>query len=83
MNGTELSPWAGMDACTATETLFVDDGATDSNTDCQTMINACQVTLAQASGTTTTIRVTASSNGPGGSDSGNAEMLKCKVVSSE
>jgi prepilin-type N-terminal cleavage/methylation domain-containing protein len=82
MNGTELSPWAGMGSLAAAETLFV-QGA---ETDCATAAAATpdepgQVELSEP--TTSTIMVIANSNGPGGNSTAAAEQLKCKVVSSE
>jgi prepilin-type N-terminal cleavage/methylation domain-containing protein len=79
MNGTEISPWAGMDTCAATAVLFFDDGGDPG--DCVTAGEACQVNFYDA--TNTTIRILAMSNGPGGSDTGNTEVLNCRVVSSE
>lgn len=79
MNGTEISPWAGMDTCDPTDVLFNDDGADPG--DCTTAGTACMVDLYDA--TNTTIRILAMSNGPGGSDTANTEVLNCRVVSSE
>ncbi len=90
MNGTELSPWSGMDACVGAGVggngvLFDDLGGTADPGSCAAPGTAgtdpCQVTFSDP--TNTTIRIIANSNGPGGSNSGQAEMLKCKVVSSE
>jgi hypothetical protein len=79
MNGVELSPWAGMGTLGATTTLFViGDDVLCSIT---TVATPGQVILSPPS--STTIRVRANSNGPGGTLTANAELLKCKVVSSE
>jgi prepilin-type N-terminal cleavage/methylation domain-containing protein len=79
MNGTEISPWAGMDNCDPTAVLFLDDGADPGA--CDVLGTACQVNMYDA--TNTTIRILAMSNGPGGSDTTNTEILNCRVVSSE
>jgi prepilin-type N-terminal cleavage/methylation domain-containing protein len=79
MSGTELSPWAGMDTLAPTTELFENVAADPGN--CSTVGVAGQVQMTDAS--PTTIRIVASSNGPGGSDTANTELLKCKVVSSE
>jgi len=82
MNGAEMSPWNGMDACTGAglSEMFVnlgvggDPGAGNPG-------NACQVSLAPV--TANTIAVIASSNGPGGSDSANTELMSRIVVAAE
>ncbi len=79
MNGAEASPWAGMDGCAATQVLFVIGAADPAN--CTTVGTACVVEFTAPSNTT--IRVTANSNGPGGSDTAGTELLNCGVVSSE
>ncbi len=79
MNGTELSPWAGMGTLVPGTTLFAFN-STDPG-DCSTVGAGGQVEMYDQ--TTTTIRMTANSNGPGGSSSAAKELLKCKVVSSE
>lgn len=80
MNGAETSPWAGMDLCAAGQVLFtVAAGADPGN--CTTVGTACRVEFSAPSNTT--IRVRANSNGPGGSDTANTELLNCRVVSSE
>ena len=79
MNGAEISPWAGMDACGAAAPLF--NIAADVICTDLTVAVPCEVILSNP--TTSTIRVRAHSNGPGGSDSAAAELLKCVVVSSE
>ncbi len=83
MNGTEISPWAGMGTnCASTDVLFL-RSATD--TVCTTLTvpsDECQVVLSEPS--VNTIRVRANSNGPGGSGTtATAELLKCIVVSAE
>ncbi len=80
MNGVETSPWAGMSSCAAAAPLFVVEALTA----CPNPPAAgtfCQVGLSPT--TATTIAIRATDNGPGGSDSANPSMLKCKIVSSE
>ncbi len=84
MNGTELSPWAGMGTLAAAELLFMDAGApTICNVPPIATIVGTEGQVALNDNSGTTLQVVAVSNGPGGSDTGNAEVLKCKVVSSE
>lgn len=83
MNGTEISPWAGMGTdCAATDVLFL-ERASDVPCDVLTVAaDECQVVFSEPS--VSTIRIRAHSNGPGGSGAtANAELLKCIVVSSE
>jgi prepilin-type N-terminal cleavage/methylation domain-containing protein len=76
MNGAEMSPWNGMDACIAT--LFTaqpaDPGAGNPG-------DACTVDLVPV--TQNTIAVVASSNGPGGTDTANPELMSRIVVAAE
>jgi prepilin-type N-terminal cleavage/methylation domain-containing protein len=76
MNGAEMSPWNGMDTCVATmfTLLAADPGALAPGT-------ACTVSLVPT--TANTIAVIASSNGPGGSDTANPELMSRIVVSAE
>ena len=84
MNGVEISPWAGMDLLADSTVLFVDAGApTICSVQPIVVIPATRGTVAFHDPTNTTIQVVSVSNGPGGSDSVNASVLKCKVVSSE
>lgn len=81
MNGKELSPWAGMGTLVAGTVLFNAKGV---NAKCPAVPapgNAGQVDLNAPTGTT--IVVVATDNGPGGTNTGGAAMLKCKVVSAE
>ncbi len=80
MNGIELSPWAGFDTCGAAQVLFVFN-TTDLGSCTAVVGAACIVEFMDPS--LTTIRVVASSNGPGGSNTANTELLNCRVVSSE
>jgi len=75
MNGREMSPWNGMGGCT--QALFLvgaDPGPGVVGT-------ACTVELGFPS--PNTISVVASSNGAGGSDTGNPELMSRIVVSAE
>jgi prepilin-type N-terminal cleavage/methylation domain-containing protein len=84
MNGEELSPWAGMGTLAVNEGLFMLAGA---ETICDVapiaVVANTEGQVALFDRTPTTIQIVAVSNGPGGSDTGGAEVLKCKVVSSE
>jgi prepilin-type N-terminal cleavage/methylation domain-containing protein len=76
MNGIEMSPWNGMDVCA--NPMFVtaaDPGAGNPAT-------ACAVTLAPGANGNT-IAVIASSNGPGGNDFANPELMSRVVVAAE
>lgn len=83
MSGQELSPWAGMGTLAAATNLFNDLGNADVLCDVTAVAAGSEGQVAMSYPTTTTIRVRANSNGPGGSDTANAELLKCKVASSE
>lgn len=82
MNGTELSPWAGMGTLGAATVLF----ATAADVVCTTTTvaaNQGQVLLSSPAPVGSTIRLRANSNGPGGNLTASAEMLDCLVISSE
>jgi prepilin-type N-terminal cleavage/methylation domain-containing protein len=76
MNGAEMSPWNGMGTCVATmfTLLAADPGAGVPGT-------ACTVSLVPM--TPNTIAVIASSNGPGGTDTANPELMSRIVVAAE
>ncbi len=77
INGAEISPWAGMDQCAANTPLFVigaDPGAGNPG-------QACVVTLAPMSNNSIAVVVT--SNGPGGSNSVQPELISRMVVTAE
>ncbi len=80
MNGIEISPWAGMGTLAAGTVLFARGGDVVCGT---TTVAGGQGQVFMAEPTTSTIRVRANSNGPGGSTTASSEMLKCIVVSSE
>ena len=86
INGIENSPWVGMSLCQpgATGVLF----AVIADPGQGVRGNACQVSLAPlappAGGVTgNSIRIIGTSNGPGGNDSGNAELMSSVVVTAE
>ncbi len=84
MNGIELSPWAGMGTLAAGTILFDDlDQAGDVVCTTTTVAAGTQGQVIFSPPTTTTIRIRANSNGPGGTNTASAELLKCKVASSE
>ncbi|GBD98568.1 fimbrial protein precursor [bacterium BMS3Abin07] len=86
MNGTEISPWAGMGTLAATTVLFADKGTPIDTTQCTAVpspLTADQGQVALYAPSTTTIQVRSNSNGPGGTNTATANMLKCKVISSE
>ena len=79
----ELSPWAGMDACLATQTLYDASAAAAPplpNTPAQ---DVCMVMLYADPTSTNSITSVSASNGPGGSNSGGSEELTRKMVSAE
>ena len=79
----EMSPWAGMDACTgALDFLFSSEAADDPPVPFVAGTQICRVYL-YPSTVGSSITVLAASNGPGGSDSTNSEELTRKVVTSE
>jgi prepilin-type N-terminal cleavage/methylation domain-containing protein len=82
-SGAEISPWAGMGSLATDQALFIDRTGTDVACSDSTVAATERGAVALFDPSNTTIRVRASSNGPGGSDSANAELLKCKVVSAE
>lgn len=74
---TEMSPWAGMDACDPAVAYLFQPIATTPVAG----TNWCQVYLFPR--TNSSIQVTGMSNGPGGSVSAESEILAQKVVTSE
>jgi prepilin-type N-terminal cleavage/methylation domain-containing protein len=81
MSGAELSPWAGMGTLAAGTVLFNIAGVNKACPAVPNPGNPGQVDFNAA--TTTTIVVVPTDNGPGGTNTGAASMLKCKVVSAE
>jgi len=86
----ELSPWAGMGACGAASPLFDNfGGAVDPGTG--VIGTPCTVSLAPLSlaapgagvAGTNQVAVIATSNGPGGNDTTNAELMTRNIVTSE
>ena len=85
VNGIETSPWNGMGACVGNAALLF---ASVPNIPINTPGNICTVPLsAQApppgGATGNAIRIISMSNGPGGSNSANAELLSAIVVTAE
>jgi prepilin-type N-terminal cleavage/methylation domain-containing protein len=76
----ELSPWAGMSACAAGTALFRYNATSP-------VVGVpglpCTVQLSPFGVYGTHISVTATSNGPGGSDSANAELMSNSLVGTE
>ncbi len=80
---TEMSPWAGMDSCSATlGYLFQDMTAAALPTTFTVGTNVCQVYLTPST-VGSSIEVLGASNGPGGSSSASSEELARKIVTSE
>lgn len=86
INGIERSPWNGMSACIGNAGLLFAYVANDPGLN--TRGNACQVSLASIAApagalTANSIRIIATSNGPGGNDSANRELMSNVVVTAE
>ena len=86
INDIEFSPWQGMDGCAAGQVLFVDLGNADPGAGVAS--TPCVVSLAALlppAGTLTSnsIRIITTTNGPGGINSANAELMSSTVVSAE
>ena len=81
----ELSPWAGMGACAATDKLFftlaADPGAGAIGQPCE--VSLAPLSVAATGVGTNQIAIIATSNGPGGTDTGNAELMSRAVVTAE
>ncbi len=79
----EMSPWAGMNGCPATQTLY-DASVTPAPALPNTpAANPCFVMLHADPASTNSITLVASNNGPGGSNTANAEELTRKIVTAE
>jgi prepilin-type N-terminal cleavage/methylation domain-containing protein len=79
----EISPWIGIDACPANQTLFdatLIAPPAPPNSPAQ---DPCVIMLYADPALTTGITVIASSNGPGGSNTANAEEISRKVITVE
>jgi type IV pilus assembly protein PilA len=85
LNGIELSPWKGMGGCPANHPLFSLLIADPGIGVVGTAASVSLVPLAPVAGATTgnSIRVIASSNGPGGNDFNTPELMNSTVVSAE
>ena len=81
----EASPWAGMGACAAAAPLFVylaaDPGAAAPGTACE--VSLVPMSLLATGVGTNQITIIATSNGPGGSDTANAELMSRATVTAE
>ncbi|MBI4683109.1 MAG: type II secretion system protein [Nitrospirae bacterium] len=75
---SELSPWTGMNGCGAAVTLFTFAAAAPAVPN-----NPCTISLSPAGAFGNQIAMTAHSNGPGGANSANAELLSSTVISAE
>lgn len=84
LNGNELSPWKGMGGCPAAQPLFdliADPGAGVVGT--AATVSLANLAAPAGAVTGNSIRVVASSNGPGGSANGSPELMNSTVVSAE
>jgi prepilin-type N-terminal cleavage/methylation domain-containing protein len=81
--GIELSPWIGMGACPANQTLFDATSATAPALPNNPATNSCVIMLYADPALTTSITVIAANNGPGGSNTANAEEISRKVITVE
>jgi len=79
---TELSPWAGMDACAAAATLFLYVAGAAPAPATPTACATCQISLYPGT-TGSSITIVGASNGPGGKTSASKEELHRKTVSAE
>jgi prepilin-type N-terminal cleavage/methylation domain-containing protein len=81
----EASPWAGMGACAALTPLFVylqpDPGAGAPGTACE--VSLSPQSIAATGVGTNQIAIIATSNGPGGADTANAELMSRAIVTAE
>ncbi|MEW6586775.1 MAG: prepilin-type N-terminal cleavage/methylation domain-containing protein [Nitrospirota bacterium] len=79
----EMSPWAGMSACPAAQYLYGAALAAAPAPAVPAASPPCEVTLYADPASGNSITIIATSNGPGGSDTANAEELTRKLVSAE
>ena len=78
MNGVELSPWAGMDGCVATQVLFA---YTAGAPPAAPGAPACRVNFYTPS--SNTITVVGMTNGPGGNNTASAEELGRNTIGAD
>lgn len=85
MNGIEISPWSGMGACAPAQPLYVgpiaDPGANAVGQACTVQLSPLPPIAGALSGNA--IRIIASTNGPGGTNTGLTELQSSIVVSGE
>jgi prepilin-type N-terminal cleavage/methylation domain-containing protein len=79
----EMSPWAGMSGCAAAQTLYEAIIGVPPVAPNTPAAQPCRVVLFAPPASQNSITIVAASNGPGGSDSANAEELTRKVVTAE
>jgi prepilin-type N-terminal cleavage/methylation domain-containing protein len=81
----ETSPWAAMDACATGQALYVyqvaDPGANVAGDAC--VIDLSPMSAAATGAGTNQIRVTATTNGPGGANTANKELLVQMALTAE
>ncbi len=81
INGAEVSPWAGMDACAPGQVLFVAAAGAAPPAANPTGCLPCVINLYSPTGST--IIVVGADNGPGGSNSAEAAELTRKTLNIE
>jgi prepilin-type N-terminal cleavage/methylation domain-containing protein len=85
LNGNELSPWKGMGECATDQALFDvwdnDPGPGAIGTPC--VVSLAPLPPVGTSPTGNSIRVIATSNGPGGNTTASAELMNSTVVTAE
>jgi prepilin-type N-terminal cleavage/methylation domain-containing protein len=79
----EMSPWAGMDACGAAQTLYDAVAAAAPVLPNSPAQDKCFVMLYADTNSKNSITTVSSSNGPGGSNTAASEELTRKLVSAE
>ncbi|MEW6586710.1 MAG: hypothetical protein AB1442_14025, partial [Nitrospirota bacterium] len=79
----EMSPWAGMSTCPAAQYLYGANLAAAPAPAFPAASPPCEVTLYADPASGNSIQIIATSNGPGGSDTANAEELVRKIVTIE
>jgi prepilin-type N-terminal cleavage/methylation domain-containing protein len=85
INGKETSPWSGMSKCiTSNGWLFTSTDAIAANTKgayCKVTLSAQAAPAGAVTGNS--VRVIGTSNGPGGNDSDNSELMTSTLVTAE
>ena len=80
---SEMSPWAGMNACPAAQTLFDASIAAAPAPPNTPAANPCVIMMYADPALNNSIVLIGASNGPGGNDTANAEEIVRKVVTAE